>query len=79
MGLGGRLDATNLITPIATAITSIGLDHVKVLGNTLEKIAWEKAGIMKKNIPVFITKDVPLEPVITKAIETNSEIIHIKK
>lgn len=52
-GLGGRLDATNVIKPIITAITSIGLDHTEYLGDTIEKIAFEKAGIIKANIPVI--------------------------
>lgn len=52
-GLGGRLDATNVIKPIITAITSIGLDHTEYLGDTIEKIAFEKAGIIKENIPVI--------------------------
>jgi dihydrofolate synthase/folylpolyglutamate synthase len=46
-GMGGRLDATNIINPVCTAITSIGYDHMEVLGDTLEKIATEKAGIIK--------------------------------
>jgi len=53
-GLGGRLDATNVIDrPIATIITSIGHDHHERLGDTIEKIAWEKSGIIKPNVPVF--------------------------
>ena len=53
-GLGGRLDATNLIIPIVSVITNIGLDHMALLGDTLPKIAAEKAGIIKKSIPVVI-------------------------
>lgn len=53
-GLGGRLDSTNIITPDISIITNIGLDHTQFLGDTLEKIAFEKAGIIKKNIPVVI-------------------------
>ena len=53
-GLGGRLDSTNVITPLLSVITNIGLDHTNLLGDTLEKIAGEKAGIIKKNIPVVI-------------------------
>lgn len=51
-GLGGRYDATNIITPLISIITSIGLDHTEVLGKTLKEIAFEKAGIIKKNVPV---------------------------
>lgn len=55
-GLGGRLDATNVIdTPLLTAITSIALDHQEFLGHSLEKIAFEKAGIIKQNIPVVVS------------------------
>ena len=53
-GLGGRLDSTNIITPILSVITNISFDHQQFLGNTLKKIAGEKAGIIKKNIPVVI-------------------------
>ena len=53
-GLGGRLDSTNIITPEISVITNIGLDHTQFLGNTLEAIAREKAGIIKKNVPVII-------------------------
>jgi len=52
-GLGGRLDATNIVTPLAAVITSIALDHEKWLGNTVEKIAVEKAGIVKPGLPVI--------------------------
>lgn len=54
VGLGGRLDSTNIITPEVSVITNIGLDHTQFLGNTLEAIACEKAGIIKPNIPVVI-------------------------
>lgn len=54
VGLGGRLDSTNIITPEVSVITNIGLDHTDLLGDTLEKIAFEKAGIIKENIPVVI-------------------------
>lgn len=54
VGLGGRLDSTNIITPILSVITNISLDHTQFLGDTVEKIAAEKAGIIKKNVPVVI-------------------------
>jgi dihydrofolate synthase/folylpolyglutamate synthase len=54
VGMGGRLDATNVITPLVSVITNIGLDHTQFLGNTLAAIAAEKAGIIKSNIPVVI-------------------------
>ncbi|EGV42457.1 bifunctional folylpolyglutamate synthase/dihydrofolate synthase [Bizionia argentinensis JUB59] len=56
VGLGGRLDSTNIITPELSIITNIGLDHTQFLGDSLDKIAFEKAGIIKKNIPVVIGK-----------------------
>ena len=54
VGLGGRLDCTNIITPLLSIITNISFDHVQFLGNTLEKIAQEKAGIIKPGVPVII-------------------------
>jgi folylpolyglutamate synthase len=54
VGLGGRYDATNVIDPAVVGITSIGYDHVEILGDTLDKIAWQKAGIMKPNVPAVI-------------------------
>lgn len=54
VGLGGRLDATNIITPVLSVITNIGLDHTQFLGTTLEQIATEKAGIIKEGVPVVI-------------------------
>jgi len=54
VGLGGRLDATSVVTPKATVIVSIGLDHMHILGETHEKIAYEKAGIIKPGVPVMI-------------------------
>jgi dihydrofolate synthase/folylpolyglutamate synthase len=54
VGMGGRLDSTNIITPLVSVITNIGLDHTQFLGNTTELIAAEKAGIIKNNVPVVI-------------------------
>lgn len=70
-GLGGRLDATNKIIPIAALITSISLEHTHILGNTVQEIAYEKAGIIKENIPVFIG-DLPEEA--EKKIKEISEL-----
>ncbi|WP_281227932.1 bifunctional folylpolyglutamate synthase/dihydrofolate synthase [Flavobacterium aquiphilum] len=76
VGLGGRLDATNIITPLVSVITNIGIDHVQFLGNTLESIATEKAGIIKPEIPVVIGEyTLETQPVfLAKAKENNSEI-----
>ncbi|TXD48937.1 bifunctional folylpolyglutamate synthase/dihydrofolate synthase [Polaribacter sp. IC073] len=57
VGLGGRLDSTNIITPEIAVITNIGLDHTQFLGETLPEIAFEKAGIIKKNVPVIIGEE----------------------
>lgn len=57
VGLGGRLDATNIIEPLACGITNIGHDHEAILGDTLEKIAIEKLGILKRDVPLFTTED----------------------
>jgi dihydrofolate synthase/folylpolyglutamate synthase len=59
VGLGGRLDSTNIITPELSVITNIGYDHMNMLGNTLPAIAFEKAGIIKKGIPVVIGEHHP--------------------
>jgi dihydrofolate synthase/folylpolyglutamate synthase len=57
-GLGGRLDSTNIITPLLSIITNIGFDHMALLGDTLPKIAFEKAGIIKRKIPVVIGESI---------------------
>ena len=59
VGLGGRLDSTNVITPVLSVITNISFDHKDILGDTLEKIASEKAGIIKDNVPVVISQRQP--------------------
>lgn len=56
VGLGGRLDSTNVITPVVSLITNIGFDHMDMLGDTLDKIAFEKAGIIKSGVPAVIGK-----------------------
>jgi dihydrofolate synthase/folylpolyglutamate synthase len=76
VGMGGRLDATNIITPLVSVITNIGLDHTQFLGNTLAAVAFEKAGIIKPNIPVVIGEyTTETKPVfLAKAKECNSDI-----
>ena len=76
VGLGGRLDSTNIIIPEVSVITNIGLDHTQFLGETLPEIAFEKAGIIKKNTPVVIGKrQLEVEAVfIKKAKELGSGI-----
>lgn len=75
-GLGGRLDSTNVITPVLSVITNIGYDHMNILGNTLEKIAAEKAGIIKKDVPVVIGEYLPetKDVFICRAREMNAPI-----
>ncbi len=62
VGLGGLLDSTNVITPVLAGITTIGYDHMEILGDTLEKIAFQKAGIIKKQTPV-VTGNIPTEAI----------------
>ncbi len=66
-GLGGRLDATNIVTPLASVITQIGFDHEPWLGNTLAKIAAEKAGIIKPGVPVFTATEEPEARAVIRA------------
>ncbi len=77
VGLGGRLDSTNIITPEVSVITNIGLDHVQILGDTLPKIAAEKAGIIKRNIPVVIgeKQEEVAEVFLKTSEELSSEIV----
>jgi len=76
VGLGGRLDSTNVLTPILSVITNIGLDHTEFLGNTLTKIAREKAGIIKPGVPVVIGESHPqtMNVFLAKAQECGSDI-----
>src|SRR5690606_1840165 len=76
-GLGGRLDSTNVIHPILSLITNISLDHVHILGNTLDEIAGEKAGIIKENVPVILSEksEATTHVFTNKASETNSKLI----
>lgn len=77
VGLGGRLDSTNIITPELSVITNISWDHMNFLGNTLEKIAFEKAGIIKQGIPVVIGEFLPeTKPVFEKIATEKSAAIH---
>jgi dihydrofolate synthase/folylpolyglutamate synthase len=80
-GLGGRLDSTNVITPLLSVITNISFDHMDILGDTLAKIAFEKAGIIKQNIPVVIGESIPETKTvfINKAKETHSSIFFAKE
>jgi dihydrofolate synthase / folylpolyglutamate synthase len=77
VGLGGRFDSTNIITPELSVITNIGWDHMNILGDSLEKIAFEKAGIIKQSIPVVIGETLPeTNPVFEKIAVEKNTIIH---
>jgi dihydrofolate synthase/folylpolyglutamate synthase len=77
VGLGGRLDSTNVIDPVVTAITSIDFDHQKYLGNTLKEIAAEKAGIVKRGVPVVVGDMAPeaFDEILRIAAERGAELI----
>lgn len=79
-GLGGRFDATNVCEkPVCTVLTSISLDHTTVFGNSLEDIAYEKTGIIKKDVPLIVSKQEPvvMEKIIETAKSNNAEIYYI--
>lgn len=77
VGLGGRLDCTNIINPVLSIITNISFDHVNLLGNTLEKIASEKAGIIKHDVPVVVGETIPETYSVfeAKAKEVDTQIV----
>ena len=78
VGLGGRLDSTNVVTPVATAITSIDLDHQALLGSTIAQIAFEKAGIIKPGTPVVLgeTKPEAVDVITRVCDEQGARLIH---
>ncbi|AOR23999.1 bifunctional folylpolyglutamate synthase/dihydrofolate synthase [Clostridium taeniosporum] len=81
VGLGGELDSTNVITPLVSVITSISFDHMNILGNSLYEIAMQKAGIIKKDIPVVVypQKDEAMKAIKEKAIKENSKIYEVSR
>ena len=76
-GLGGRLDSVTCCNPIATVITSLSMDHTEILGNTIEKIAKEKAGVIKKNVPCIMVHNDCDYIFEQKAIELNTKIFYV--
>ena len=76
-GLGGKLDATNIVNPCLSIITSISLDHTEFLGDSCEKIAYEKGGIIKEGVPVIIGPRVPLVPIKAIADQKRSACLQI--
>jgi len=79
VGLGGRFDSTNIITPELSIITNIGWDHMNILGDTLEKIAFEKAGIIKKGIPVVIGEVIPESKPVFESKAADSQISYAEE
>src|SRR5687767_1201159 len=78
VGLGGRLDSTNIIQPEVSVITNIGWDHMNILGDSLEEIAYEKAGIIKENIPVVVGEMLPeTRPIFEKLAAENKATLII--
>ena len=80
-GLGGRLDSTNIITPILSVITNIGLEHTALLGDTIAKIAFEKAGIIKPEVPVVVGESAPESDEVfnDRAVECDSMLVYADK
>lgn len=79
-GLGGRFDATNVLSPVLSIITNISLEHTSILGDTIEKIAFEKAGIIKPGVPVITANPSPALDVISKiAKERGSKLIVVHR
>ncbi|MBC1351274.1 bifunctional folylpolyglutamate synthase/dihydrofolate synthase [Listeria innocua] len=81
VGLGGRLDSTNVLTPLISVITTIGMDHMEFLGNSIEQIAGEKAGIIKPGIPVIsgVIQKEAQEVIINNAVRNNSNLAWLNK
>lgn len=77
-GLGGRLDATNILVPKLSIITSISFDHMEILGSSLEAIAGEKAGILKHKIPLLIGPHVPIDPIQKTALKKDSPLFKVE-
>ena len=80
-GLGGRLDCTNIVDPLATVITTMGMDHTALLGDTIEKIAREKAGIIKRGRPVIVSRQAPefeervMKVIVARAAEVGAPVV----
>ena len=80
VGLGGRLDATNVVVPLVSVVTNIGLEHTDLLGNTIERIAFEKAGIIKNNVPVVTgAKGNALQIIKKIAKERNAPLFAVER
>jgi dihydrofolate synthase / folylpolyglutamate synthase len=79
VGLGGRLDSTNVVHPLATAVTNVAIDHTEYLGGSLEEIAWEKAGIFKPGVPAVIgeTAPGPRDVLRRRAAEVGAPLVEV--
>lgn len=77
VGLGGRFDATNIITPLVSIITNVSLDHTKILGDTIEKIAFEKAGIIKPSVPVVTGAEQTALSVIEQEALKHRSVVYV--
>ncbi|MFI5334453.1 MAG: bifunctional folylpolyglutamate synthase/dihydrofolate synthase [Chlamydiales bacterium] len=77
-GLGGRFDATNIVQPLLTIITSIGRDHAEILGESLEEIGREKAGILKQGVPVVLGPRARISSILKQADATHSLVIQVE-
>lgn len=80
-GLGGRLDSTNVVNPILTVITSISMDHTAFLGDTIEAIAGEKAGILKAGVPAVVAPEHPdaLKTILTRAKAIGAPVVNVRE
>ena len=77
VGLGGRLDATNVITPVVSIITSISFDHTRILGNSLSEIAYEKGGIIKPGVPLVSYPQPPEAEKVLKGLAEERDALII--
>ncbi len=78
VGLGGTMDSTNVLTPVISVITSISMDHMNILGDTIEEIAEQKGGIIKENIPVVLyPQEKKVEEVISKIAKEKNSQLHL--
>jgi len=73
-GIGGRLDATNIINPLVSVITSVGFDHCEILGTSINQIAFEKSGIIKPGKPLVLGRELPLNYLLKSAKDKNSKV-----
>ncbi|MBW3571925.1 MAG: bifunctional folylpolyglutamate synthase/dihydrofolate synthase [Gemmatimonadetes bacterium] len=81
VGLGGRLDSTNVVAPLATAVTNVARDHVEYLGDSLEGIAWEKAGIFKPGVPAVVGESAPglVDVLRSRAEEVGAPVVELDR